>query len=223
MARRCHVGISCHQERRHLEAANVLGVVIVLGHGLADLVQQPWEVLRVRRDSLIELPHRRVLQEFGGGRVHLSLLGEHLGRNRVAPGVCRGHDEPTDLVRVFHCREECDSAAEGVTDNVGLVQLQMVDERGDVVGHEPDVDRPINVSRTTVSLKVDDNHLVLLRELGEGRSEHLARSKPSVEQDQRLASPVGLEVEIDAVDLGVLPDTLLFRCPISGRHAGLLS
>jgi hypothetical protein len=34
---------------------------------------------------------------------------------------------------------------------------------------------------------------------------------------------VGLKVEIDAVDLGVLAHTLLFRCPISGRHAGLLS
>ena len=40
-----------------------------------------------RRDLLVELVHRRVLHEFGGSRVHLRLLGEHFGRDRVAPNM----------------------------------------------------------------------------------------------------------------------------------------
>ena len=36
-----HVGVGGDDQRRDLEAAHLIGEVEVLGHGLADLVQQP--------------------------------------------------------------------------------------------------------------------------------------------------------------------------------------
>src|SRR5205809_466704 len=94
----------------------------------------------------------------------------------------------------------------------------MVDERGDVVGHEADVYRSIDVSGTAMSLQVDGDDLVALCEHWQNRPEHLARSKPTVQQDQRASGPVGLVVEVDAVDLGVLAAALDGGSPI-GLHA----
>ena len=54
----------------------------------------------------------------------------------------------------FDRREERDAAAERVADEVRLVEPEVVDERRDVVGHEPDVDRPIDVGGAAVALEV---------------------------------------------------------------------
>ena len=116
----------------------------------------------------------------------------------------RRHDELADLVRILHRGEQRDAAAERVADDVRLLQPEVVDEGRDVVGHEPDVDRPIDVGGAPVPLEVDRDDLVALRQRGEDRPEHLARHEPAVQQDQRPPGPVGLVVEVDAVDLGVL-------------------
>ena len=104
----------------------------------------------------------------------------------------------------FDRREERDAATERVADDVRLVEPEVVDERRDVVGHEPDVDRAIDVGRPAVTLEVDRDDLVVRGEGGQDRPEHLARAEPAVEQDQRPAAAVRLVVEVDAVDVGVL-------------------
>ena len=88
VARRCHVGIASDDEGRHLETADDLCEVVVLRHRFSDLRQQPREVLRARRDPLVQLVHRRVFHEFGGGRAYLALLRAHLRIDRVGPDVC---------------------------------------------------------------------------------------------------------------------------------------
>ena len=40
--------------------------------------------------------------------------------------------------------------------------------------------------------------------VGQDRSEHLARAEPAVQQDHRPPAPVGLVVEVEAIDIGVL-------------------
>ena len=114
-------------------------------------------------------------------------------------------------------------ATERVADDVRLVQPEVVDERGDVVGHQPDVDRSIDVGGAAVALQVDGDDLVALRERGKNRPEHLARPEPAVQQDQRPPGPDRLVVEIDAVDLGVLAGALGLGRPIGGGHDALLS
>src|ERR1700737_4730713 len=68
-----------------------------------------------------------------------------------------------------------------------------------------------------MSLQVDGDDLVVLREHGKNRSEHLARPKPTVQQDQRAPSPMRFVIELDAVDLGVLAGALRVGRPI-GLH-----
>jgi hypothetical protein len=92
----------------------------------------------------------------------------------------------------------------------------MVNERGDVVGHQPDVDRSIDVSGPAVSLQVDRHYLVALRELTQDSPKHLARPQSAMEQDERPPAPMSLEIEVDAVDLGVLAGAL----GVSGPSAG---
>ena len=100
--------------------------------------------------------------------------------------------------------EERDAATERVAHDVGLLEPEVVDERGDVVGHELDVDRPIDVGGPAVALEIGDDDLVARREGRQQRPEHLARPEPAVEEDERPPGAVGLVVEVDAVDVGVL-------------------
>ena len=150
-------------------------------------------------------------------RVHLGLLREHLGRNGVTPDVSRGADELADLLRILHRSEERNAAAERIADDVRLLQPEVVDERRDVVCHQLHVDRPVDVRRAPVPLEVDDDDLVALRQRGEDRPEHLAGSEPTVQQDHGSPCPVGLVVEVDAVDLGVLADALRLDRPVGGH------
>ena len=75
--------------------------------------------------------------------------------------------------------------------------------RGDVVGHEPEVDRPIDVGGPAVRLEVGRDDLVLLCQRREGRPEHLAGSEPAVEQDHRPPLAVDFVVQVKAVDVCV--------------------
>src|SRR5205823_11569082 len=87
----------------------------------------------------------------------------------------------------------------------------------DVSGHEPDVERSIDVSGATMSLQVGDDDLVALREQRKDRPEHLARAESTVQQDERPPAPVDLVVEVDAVDLRVLARALRLCGPITGH------
>ncbi len=176
----------------------------VLCHQRADLVQQVREVLGTWRDLLVKLVHRGVLHEFGGGRVHLALLYTHLRIDRVGPDVRSGHDEPADLGRVLHRGVECHAAAERIAHDVGPVQPEVVDKGRDVVGDEPQLDRPVDVGGAAVTLQVDRDDLMVFRQRWKYRPEHLARSEPTVQQHHRPTGPVRLVVEVDAIDLGVL-------------------
>src|SRR5207244_13313406 len=138
----------------------------------------------------------------------------HLCREGVRPDVRRRDDKPTDLRRIMHRRLQRDTTTERVTHDVPAGQLEMFDQRSDVAGHEPDVDRSIDVSGAAMSLEVDGDDLVALREKWKNWSEHLARPKSSVEQDQRAPGSVGFVIEVDTVDLGVLAGALHRGGPI---------
>jgi hypothetical protein len=59
------------------------------------------------------------------------------------------------------------------------------DQGRDVVGHVRGRDRPVDVGRPAVALEIDRDDLVARGERRQERPEHLARSEPAVEQDQR--------------------------------------
>ena len=130
-----------------------------------------------------------------------------------------GHDELADLVRVLRGSHEGHPAAEGEADDVRLVEAEVVDERRDVIGHEPDVDRPIDVGRAPVALEVGEDDLVVLGQRWQGRSEHLAGSEPAVQQDHRPSGAVDLVVEVDAIHIGVFAGDLRLGRQVGG-HSG---
>ena len=118
---------------------------------------------------MVELAHRCVLHELERCRAHLALLRADVRIQRVRPEIHRGHDKLADLVGTFHRGEERDSGAERIADDVRLLQPEVIDERPDVVSHEPDVDGPIDVGRAAVSLEVDRGGLVALAQRGKDR------------------------------------------------------
>ena len=109
------------------------------------------------------------------------------------------------------------ASPERVADHVRLLEPKLVDEAGDVVRHQPDVEWPIDVSRTAMALQVDCDDLVPLRELRQNRRVHIARPESAVQENHRPPGAVRLVVEIETVELGVLPGALRISCPIGGH------
>ena len=111
--------------------------------------------------------------------------------------------------------EERDASTERVADDVRPLELHMLDERGDVLGHELRADRAIDVRSPPMRLQIDADHLVALRQYGQVGSEHLDRAEPAVQQDQRSAGPVDLVVELDAVHVGVVAFAFRLASPLA--------
>ena len=59
--------------------------------------------------------------------------------------------------------EEGDAATERIAHDVRPAQPEMADQRRDVVAHQADVDRPVDVGGPAVALEVGDDHLVARR------------------------------------------------------------
>src|SRR5947209_9853197 len=128
-----------------------------------------------------------------------------------------GH-EPTDLRWVLRRRVQGYAATQRVPDDVWAGQREVVDQRRYVVGHETWVDGSIDASGAAMSLQVDGDDLVALREQWQNRAERLARHESTMQQDQRAPSPVSFVVEVDPVDRCVLGVALHVGGPI-GLHA----
>src|SRR5207245_1036715 len=95
-----YVGIPRDDQRRGLDAGDLLGEVEILLHRVTDLAQEPWPILRPRRDAGIQLVHRRLLHLLGHRRAHLALLSEDVGIECIAPERRRNHHEFPDHLRV---------------------------------------------------------------------------------------------------------------------------
>jgi hypothetical protein len=108
------------------------------------------------------------------------LLLQDLGIDRLSPDIRRGDHEPPHPRRVPGRGVQRHAATERVADDVRPVDAEVVDQRGDVVGHQPHVDGSIDVRRAPVSLQVESDDLVALGQQGQDRPEHLARPEPAV-------------------------------------------
>ena len=67
----------------------------------------------------------------------------------------------------------------------------------------------IDVGGPAVTLEVGDDDHVARGERRQERSEHLTRPEPAMEQDERRAGAVDLVVDVQAVELDVLPGARL--------------
>ena len=112
---------------------------------------------------------------------------------------------------------ERDAAAQRVAHEVRLLEPEVLDEGRDVVGHQLDADRPVDVRRPPMPLQVDGDHLVALGERRQDRPEHLAGPEPAVEQDQGPPRAMRLVVEADPIDVGIPPGAFGLGGPFGGH------
>jgi hypothetical protein len=169
-------------------------------------------------DALVELVHRRVLHEFHRRSADLTLLDEHFRVDRVPPHVRRHDDQSTDALRELDGRPERGGATERIAQKVRSIEVEVLDQAGDVIGHEPRVDRSVDVGRPAVSLQVGHDELVALGQGRQDRPERLSRSEAAVQQDQRSTAAMDLVVHMQAVDVGVVADDLGITAQVGRGH-----
>ena len=103
-----------------------------------------------------------------------------------------------------------DRASHAVAEDVGLLDLQMPEERGDVVRHVLVGHGAVDVRHVSVPLQLHGDHLPVP---GQSRMD-VRPSECTVEPDQRPAGAVDLVIHPEAVHVGILALAV---------HAGFLS
>ena len=207
------VGVCRDDEGRRLDAADLLREVEILLHRLADLAEQPGPVFGPGRDAGVQLIHRRLLHGLGRGGTDLALLRENLRIKRVAPERRRDHHELAHHLRVPDGGLQRHAAAERIAHDVGGCETQVLDQGGDVVGHQRDAQGAIDVGRAPMALQVDGDHLAALGERREVGAKHLDGAETAVQQDERSARAVALVVQLDAVHVGVMAGAIRLAPP----------
>jgi hypothetical protein len=226
VARRSHVRIPAGDECRHLEVSNERALVEILAHRRPDLAKQATEVLRTGCGPLVDLEHRRLLHERRRFGSDLGLLREHLRVDGIPADVGRDDDESVHEIRMASRDLHGDAAAERIADDVRLLEPEMADEGRDVVGHQLGADRAVDVGRPAVALEVGHDDLAVGGEGRKRRDEQLGRAESAVEHDDGPARggcgirTVGLVVEVDAVDVGVLAAPALLLRLLDRGHRG---
>ena len=94
------------------------------------------------------------------------LLAEHLRVDGVSPEIRRDDHELAHELRMTESREEGHASAERIAHEIDLPDLQVLDQRGDVAGHQLRSERPIDVGCAAMTLQIGDDDLVSLRERG---------------------------------------------------------
>ena len=90
-------------------------------------------------------------------------------------------------VRVADGELQGDAAAHAVADDVGVLDAEVSEQGGRVVGHLLVGDRAVDVGGVAVALQLDHDDLSGLGEPGQDRSQRVDRHVGAVQQEQRRA------------------------------------
>jgi hypothetical protein len=104
---------------------------------------------------------------------------------------------------MLDCRADRTCAAERMADQVGLRDLERVEQRRDVVAHHGERHRSVRVRGTAVALHLNCDHWPRLRQRLHPALHLADRGQPSMEQNQRFALAVDLVIEVDAIHMRV--------------------
>src|SRR5258706_11057 len=99
--------------------------------------------------------------------------------------------------------------------DVGVLEAEVLDEYGDIVGHRLEAQRPVDVGGAPVALQVDGDDLPPSGKNGQDRVEHGHADHAAMEQYHRIAVAPDLVVELEAVDGRVT------GCDCTGHDFGL--
>ncbi|HZF54671.1 MAG TPA: hypothetical protein VE093_38750 [Polyangiaceae bacterium] len=146
--RRKHVRVSRDDKRWRLNPTDVVRKIEIVAHRDADLVEQPRKILRPGRDALIHLVHRRLLHHLGHCSTYMHLLREELRIKRASPQCRRNHNEFVYDVGMPDSRLQSDPSAERKPHHVCAPEVQVPDERRDVIRHRVNAERCHLLRRT---------------------------------------------------------------------------
>ena len=94
---------------------------------------------------------------------------------------------------------QSDRAAQREPHDRDSLELELLDQGRDVVGHGLETHRPIGHRGAAMGLKVHPDDTPSSSQQLDVRAEHLDRSEAAVQKDQRRARPKNLVPELDAV------------------------
>ena len=159
---------------------------------------------RIGSDRVVGVAHRLEV----GRRRHAVVVEWRALPARRAVGIRRGDDQLADPGGRAERDRVRDETAEAETEQIGLGDPQMVEQRDDVTGQRLDRHRAVGVGGVPVALELHRDHLPARRKGFEQRPEiEVDGHQATVEQHKWPAGAVRLVVELQAVH----------RCV---RHAG---
>src|SRR5688572_26957209 len=157
-----NIRVSGDEEGRCLDPCDLLREIEVLLHGLTDLAEESGPVLGTRCDAGVKLIHRRLLHRLRRLRRYLRLLTKYVWVESVAPEWSGDEHELAHHVRVSDGSQERDTTAQREPHDVGLLKLEMPYQGCDVVRHQIDRERTIDVGSPSVALQIDGDYFPAL-------------------------------------------------------------
>ena len=91
-----------------------------------------------------------------------------------------------------------------VSDDIGAIDFEMLQDCGRIVAHLRHGQRPVDVGRVAMALALHRNHLPGFREFGQDRAERcIDRRKRARDQQHRLTRAVDLVIDFQRPRLGI--------------------
>ena len=101
---------------------------------------------------------------------------------------------------MLHGEPERDAGAERVAQDIDLREPELFDQLGHVVALIGEAECAVAEAAAAMALEIDQDDAAPLGEDRQLRLEHLARTEPAVQQQQRLTAAADLVVVANAVD-----------------------
>ena len=118
-----------------------------------------------------------------------------------------------------------DAAAERVAHDVRCFQAEEAEETSDVVGHQLEAQRPVDIGRTSMGLQIDTDDLAAFRQERQVLPKHFDCGDATVEQDERFTPALDLVVQVQTIDrriagLGARSAHAHWACPFRDLLCG---
>ena len=93
-----------------------------------------------------------------------------------------------------------DPASQGKAKDIGSLQVKVLDQGSDIIGHQLVAERPLDVGRMPLALELDSDDAPGRGKLWHDRAHRCDGHVGAGKQHQRLPAPMDLVVQVQTVD-----------------------